>query len=210
MPTIRTNSLGFGRDIVKLLKYTSAYLWTRLFYLDREYPSSVSVSASLDMIPRGSSHGRHRLVLKKRANIERYTVINTWHGDVILSEEAGIGVGSIVIGPVSFGKRSVCSQNCFLSGESHQYKNPTMNWRDQGFDIRPVVVEDDVWIGSNCIILPGVRIGEHSVVGAGSVVTKSVPPFCLVVGNPARVVRRYDRKSGAWVSESSSTDSGTR
>jgi maltose O-acetyltransferase len=53
----------------------------------------------------------------------------------------------------------------------------------------PVVIEDHVWIGSKVLILPGVRIGTHAVVGAGSVVTKDVPPRCVVAGNPARVIR---------------------
>jgi acetyltransferase-like isoleucine patch superfamily enzyme len=57
----------------------------------------------------------------------------------------------------------------------------------------PVVIEDHVWIGSRVVILPGVCIGHHSVVGAGSVVTKSVPANCLAVGNPARVVRKFAR-----------------
>jgi acetyltransferase-like isoleucine patch superfamily enzyme len=55
-----------------------------------------------------------------------------------------------------------------------------------------ITIEDHVWIGSYVIILPGVSIGHHSVVGAGSVVTKDVPANCLAVGNPARVVRQLD------------------
>ena len=55
----------------------------------------------------------------------------------------------------------------------------------------PVNIEDHVWIGSRVIILPGVSIGHHAVVGAGSVVTKDIPPNCLAVGNPARVVRQF-------------------
>ena len=55
----------------------------------------------------------------------------------------------------------------------------------------PVIIEDHVWIGSRVIILPGVSIGHHAVVGAGSVVTKDIPANCLAVGNPARVVRRF-------------------
>jgi acetyltransferase-like isoleucine patch superfamily enzyme len=55
----------------------------------------------------------------------------------------------------------------------------------------PVTVEDHVWIGSRVVILPGVSIGHHSVIGAGSVVTKSIPANCLAVGNPARVVRKF-------------------
>lgn len=52
----------------------------------------------------------------------------------------------------------------------------------------PLIVEDDVWIGFNAIVLKGVRIGRGAVVGAGSVVTKEIPPFTVVVGNPARAV----------------------
>jgi acetyltransferase-like isoleucine patch superfamily enzyme len=54
---------------------------------------------------------------------------------------------------------------------------------------KPVVIEDHVWIGSRVSILPGVRIGHHAVVGLGSVVAKDIPPYCVAVGNPARVIR---------------------
>ncbi len=54
---------------------------------------------------------------------------------------------------------------------------------------KPVVIEDHVWIGSRVVILPGVRIGHHAVIGAGSVVTQDIPPHCVAVGNPARVIR---------------------
>jgi maltose O-acetyltransferase len=53
----------------------------------------------------------------------------------------------------------------------------------------PVIIEDHVWIGSKAVILPGVRIGSRAVVGAGSIVTKDIPPRCVAAGNPARVLR---------------------
>ena len=56
----------------------------------------------------------------------------------------------------------------------------------------PVIIEDHVWIGSHAIILPGVCIGRHAAIGAGSVVTRDIPANCLAVGNPARVVRQFD------------------
>jgi maltose O-acetyltransferase len=56
--------------------------------------------------------------------------------------------------------------------------------------VAPVIIEDNVWLGARVIVLKGVRIGQGSVVGAGSVVTKDIPPGCLAAGAPARVVRK--------------------
>jgi acetyltransferase-like isoleucine patch superfamily enzyme len=58
--------------------------------------------------------------------------------------------------------------------------------------VLPVTIEDDVFIGMNCLILKGVTIGQGSVVGAGSVVTREVPPHSIVAGNPARLVRELE------------------
>lgn len=55
---------------------------------------------------------------------------------------------------------------------------------------RPISIGNDVWIGGKAIVLAGVTIGDGSVIGAGSVVTKSIPPFCVAVGNPCRIVKK--------------------
>lgn len=57
---------------------------------------------------------------------------------------------------------------------------------------RPVKIEDNVWIGGGCILLPGVTVGKNSVIGAGSVVNRSVPANCVAAGNPCRVIRTLD------------------
>ena len=56
----------------------------------------------------------------------------------------------------------------------------------------PIKIEDNVWIGGGAIILPGVTIGRNSVIGAGSVVTRSIPADCVAVGNPCRVIKQID------------------
>jgi len=66
--------------------------------------------------------------------------------------------------------------------------------RIQGWEVaKPIVIEDNVWIGGGAIILPGVRIGHNAVVGAGAVVPRSVPANTVVAGNPARVIREFER-----------------
>ena len=57
---------------------------------------------------------------------------------------------------------------------------------------RPIEIENNVWIGGGCILLPGVTIGENSVIGAGSVVNRPIPANCVAVGNPCRVIRHFD------------------
>jgi len=58
---------------------------------------------------------------------------------------------------------------------------------------KPIVIEDNVWLGGGAILLPGVRIGRNAVVGAGAVVTRSVPANTVVAGNPARVIREIEQ-----------------
>ncbi len=64
---------------------------------------------------------------------------------------------------------------------------------------KAVHIDDDVWIGANCIIMPGVTIGAGSVIAAGSVVTRDVPSMCIAGGNPARVIRVYNKDTGVWI-----------
>ena len=61
-----------------------------------------------------------------------------------------------------------------------------------------MVIESDVWIASNAVILPSVRVGRNAVVGAGSVVTKDIPQLSVAVGNPAKVIRQYNPESHQW------------
>lgn len=70
--------------------------------------------------------------------------------------------------------------------------------RIQGLEVaRPIVIEDNVWLGGGAILLPGVRIGRNAVVGAGAVVTRNVPANMIVVGNPAKVIRKIDPLTSA-------------
>lgn len=71
----------------------------------------------------------------------------------------------------------------------------TINW-DQPQDGKEIEIGNDVWIGRNALILPGIKIGDGAIIGAGTVVTKDVPDFAVVVGNTGRIVRyRFDKET---------------
>lgn len=73
---------------------------------------------------------------------------------------------------------------------NHRFDSPDIPIIDQGHYVsQPIVLKKGCWLGANVIVLPGVTIGENSVVGAGSLVTKSIPPKVLAAGNPAKVIR---------------------
>jgi len=100
---------------------------------------------------------------------------------------------------ISVGKKVTIGQNCYISDrvyiadhDGHPL-DPDARRRREPVPpdrIRPIVIEDDVWIGRGAIILKGVRIGHGAVVGAGSVLANDVPPLTVVSGNPARVVKQ--------------------
>jgi acetyltransferase-like isoleucine patch superfamily enzyme len=73
---------------------------------------------------------------------------------------------------------------------NHRFSDVSRPIYEQGHEeVKPVIISSGCWIGANAVILPGVRIGKNAVVGAGSIVTKSIPDFAVAVGNPARVIR---------------------
>jgi acyl-CoA synthetase (AMP-forming)/AMP-acid ligase II/acetyltransferase-like isoleucine patch superfamily enzyme/acyl carrier protein len=92
---------------------------------------------------------------------------------------------------VEIGKHVMMSDRVFITDNNHLTDHPDLPISLQGNDMgRPVIIEDHCWIGINAVILPGVRIGRHSVVSSSSVVGCDVPPFVVVAGNPARIVRK--------------------
>jgi len=106
-----------------------------------------------------------------------------------IGDNSGIGLNSIV-GTVKIGHDVMIGEELIVISRNHDFSDMLIPMTQQGWtEDRPVVIEDDVWVGSRVIMLPGVRIGTGSIVGAGSVVTKDVEPYAIVAGNPARKIR---------------------
>jgi len=116
-----------------------------------------------------------------------------WFGDggkVSLGDNSGIGLRAWVHGEVIIGNNVLMGPEVILRTVSHEFNRKDMTIHEQGY--RPekkIVIEDDVWIGTRAIVLPGVHVGEGAVIGAGAVVTKDVPRYAVVGGVPARIIR---------------------
>jgi acetyltransferase-like isoleucine patch superfamily enzyme len=96
------------------------------------------------------------------------------------------------------GNGSGLGQHVFVSGFNHGYKDASINSSVQPLDIKPVIIEDEVHIGANSVVTAGVTIGTRTQIGAGSVVTKSIPPFSIAVGNPCKVIKRFNKETNQW------------
>ena len=93
-------------------------------------------------------------------------------------------------GSVTIGDYTLIGPNSFIGSSTHEIKNTQSKPRlFSGHESRPTTLGSNVWIGANCVILPGITIGDHSIVGAGSVVTKDVASSVIVAGNPAVLIR---------------------
>jgi len=138
--------------------------------------------------------------LGDHATIEDFCTINNGVGDIIIGNNTIVGVSNVLIGPINIGNNVMIAQNVVISGLNHNFEDVSLPPLLQHFNSKLIVIDDDVWIGANVVITAGVTIGKHSIVGAGSVVTKDVLPFCVYVGNPAKMVKKYNFEIKVWES----------
>jgi acetyltransferase-like isoleucine patch superfamily enzyme len=157
----------------------------------------------------------YRLTCPRRMHIGARTVIGPYAFISVLGERLGerydgvlrigddtsIGQNFIVscAGSMVIGSDVLISSNVHIGDAIHGYEDPDLPVIAQPMSRGYIIVADGAFIGVNAVILPNVRIGRHAVVGAGAVVTRDVPDFCVVAGNPARIIRRYDANRRAWV-----------
>ena len=122
--------------------------------------------------------------------VESFACINNAVGDVTIGDHTRIGLHNTIIGPVEIGNHVNLAQGITVTALNHNFSGTNKRIDEQGVSTNPVTIEDDVWVGANAVILPGVTIGEHCVIAAGAVVTKDVPPHSLVAGVPAKVIKQ--------------------
>jgi acetyltransferase-like isoleucine patch superfamily enzyme len=120
---------------------------------------------------------------------------------LIIKDRASIGMNATISAAKSIiiEEDVFTARNVYISDHSHKYDDIDRPIALQSIEsIAEVKIGASTWLGQNAIILPGVMIGKHCVVGANSVVNKDIPDFSIVVGVPAKVIKRYDPQTDSW------------
>ena len=173
-------------------------LWVKLlvnpFIHHKGKGAKVRWNTRMDVLP------FNKFSLGDNATIEDFCTINNGVGDVFIGNGTLIGMSNVIIGPVNIGNNVIFAQNIVASGLNHEYRDVTISIKDQKTVVSTITVEDDCWIAANAVLTAGITIGKHSVVAGGAVVTKSIPPYSVAAGNPAKVIKRYDEGLKEWVS----------
>lgn len=169
--------------------------WIRLFsflYLKRGKGSVIYRSVRKDLPP------FNHFSLGCYSVVESYSCLNNAVGDLTIGDYTRIGLHNTLIGPAHIGNHVNLAQNITVTGLNHNYQDASRRIDEQGVSTEKVIINDDVWIGANSVILPGVTIGEHSVIAAGSVVSRSIPPYSICAGIPAKVIKTYNFSTEKW------------
>lgn len=124
----------------------------------------------------------------KNINIEQKANFGIGN-DIKIGDNSGLGVNCHIRGPLTIGNDVMMGPNVRIITHSHNFERTDIPMREQKGTITPVHIGDDVWIGANVIILPGVSIGKGVVIGAGSVVTKNFPDYVVIGGVPAKILK---------------------
>jgi maltose O-acetyltransferase len=116
--------------------------------------------------------------------------VNIQHGarfgpSLEIGENSGLGENARIGSGTKIGDNVMMAADVIVCTQNHKYTEETFD----GFEKARVVIEDNVWIGYRAIILPGVTVGRNAIVGAGTVVTRDVPPYAIVGGAPARTLK---------------------
>mgnify|MGYP000980896475 CR=1 FL=1 len=128
----------------------------------------------------------------KNINIQKGSIFSR---DLEIGNNSSIGINSVIQNGVIIGENVMMGPYCYIYTTNHEFSSIDIPMIKQGYqECNPVIIGNDVWIGSRVTILPGVKIGNGVVIGASAVVTKNVPDYAIVAGNPAKIIK-YRKKT---------------
>ncbi|MDP4120716.1 MAG: DapH/DapD/GlmU-related protein [Bacillota bacterium] len=178
----------------KVLYFISLFLY---YIILRKLPTYDSPGGKLWKHLRASVCKNLFLSCGKDVNIEQGAYFGRGN-EITIGDRSGLGKQCKVYGKINVGNDVVMGPDVIIYTKDHVFSDTKVPINRQGMtEMRPVNIEDDVYIGARVIILPGINIGKGSVIAAGTIVTKDVPEFAIFAGNPGKVIkfRNKDNKN---------------
>lgn len=184
-----------------LVKLVKSLVYTKLFF-----PQARLIRMPFDIRNKKNIHLGKNLTVGFGCRIEAFPVDSdkiciSFGKNVQLNDYVHIGA----VDSIKIGDNVLMASKIYISDHNHgsyddlQSDHPLSIPIDRIARSKPVVIGNNVWIGESVCILPGVTIGQGSIIGALSVVTKSIPPYSIAAGSPAKVVKVYDFKINKWI-----------
>jgi len=128
-------------------------------------------------------------------------VVNSYTPNILIGNRVN-STGSLIIAAlnkIEIGDDVIFASNVFISDGQHGNQDIGLAYKYQPMQkLSPIAIGRGCWVGQNVLILSGVTIGEMSIIGANSLVTKDLPPRCIAFGNPARIVKLWDENKNSW------------
>lgn len=127
-------------------------------------------------------------------NVEFYNgvFVNSCGEWITIGNNTHFAPYSVLYGPLTIGNHVAVAAHVVFASIGHGYDRIDIPMVEQPVQKKEIVVEDDVWFGANAVVIGGVTIGAHSIIGAGAVVTHDVEPYSVMGGTPARLIRKRD------------------
>ena len=168
-------------------------MWTKkkkvLFLLYKITSSWLPISQRLGFAKKIRGFWAKRIIKSfgKNINIEKGAVFGP---DLEIGDNSGVGINCELYGPVRIGENVMMGPEVVVYTSGHRHSSTDIPMIEQGMtEIQAVVIGNDVWIGRRAMIMPGVKIGNGCVIGAGAVITKDIPPYSVAGGVPAKVIK---------------------
>ena len=141
--------------------------------------------------------GHANITIKNNCRFRRYASINADKNSSIkigdnISVNYNVNINSCNNGYIEIGSNVFVGQNTVIRASGYKYDNVNVPIKDQGHEGGKIIISSDVWIGANCVIIRNTKIGSHSIIGAGSVVTRDVDANTVVGGNPAKLIKKLN------------------
>lgn len=132
--------------------------------------------------------GKGTVTVGSHVRIRNGVVLQT-RDEIVIGDHTGLNPYVVIYGNVRLGRYNMIAPHVMLAGGNHGFEDVNRPMKLQTAPERGIETEDDVWIGANAVVVDGVRIGTGAIVAAGAVVTRDVPPYAIVGGNPAKLIK---------------------